>query len=98
MNLFDTTQLGLERAAAGAAQRQATLAGNIANADTPGYLPRDVRSFARVLKGAAGGAQRMAATDPRHLAAPNDPGSRGRTAPRRTARPTATPCRSTGKR
>ena len=42
MNLFDTTQLGLERAMAGAAQRQATLAGNIANANTPGYQRRDV--------------------------------------------------------
>ena len=50
--------------------RQRVLAGNIANADTPGYQPRDVRSFASVLAGKAG--PRMAATDPRHLAAPND--------------------------
>jgi flagellar basal-body rod protein FlgB len=42
LNLFDTTQLGLERAVAGAAQRQSTLAGNIANANTPGYQRRDV--------------------------------------------------------
>jgi flagellar basal-body rod protein FlgB len=42
MNLFDTTQLGLERAVAGAGMRQATLAGNIANANTPGYQRRDV--------------------------------------------------------
>ena len=42
MNLFDTTQLGLERALTGAATRQATLAGNIANANTPGYQRRDV--------------------------------------------------------
>jgi flagellar basal-body rod protein FlgB len=42
LNLFDTTQLGLERAAAGAAQRQTALAGNIANANTPGYQRRDV--------------------------------------------------------
>ena len=42
MNLFDTTQLGLERAIAGAGMRQATLAGNIANANTPGYQRRDV--------------------------------------------------------
>ena len=42
MNLFDTTQLGLERAMAGAAQRQSTLAGNIANANTPGYQRKDV--------------------------------------------------------
>lgn len=42
MNLFDTTQLGLERAVAGAGMRQATLAGNVANANTPGYQRRDV--------------------------------------------------------
>jgi flagellar basal-body rod protein FlgB len=42
VNLFDTTQLGLERAMAGAGMRQATLAGNIANANTPGYQRRDV--------------------------------------------------------
>jgi flagellar basal-body rod protein FlgB len=42
LNLFDTTQLGLERAAAGAAQRQSTHAGNNANANTPGYQRRDV--------------------------------------------------------
>jgi flagellar basal-body rod protein FlgB len=42
LNLFDTTQLGLERAVAGAAQRQSTLASNIANANTPGYQRRDV--------------------------------------------------------
>ena len=61
-----------ERRMAWLETRQRVLAGNIANADTPGYLPRDVRSFASVLKGASGPA--MAATDPRHLAAPNDPG------------------------
>lgn len=42
MNLFDTTQLGLERAIAGAGMRQATIAGNIANANTPGYRRKDV--------------------------------------------------------
>ncbi|MFP5361679.1 MAG: flagellar basal body rod protein FlgB [Thermoleophilia bacterium] len=42
MNLFDTTQLGLERAIAGAGLRQATIAGNIANANTPGYRRKDV--------------------------------------------------------
>ena len=36
MELFDTTQLGLERAIAGAAQRQSLLASNLANANTPG--------------------------------------------------------------
>jgi flagellar basal-body rod protein FlgB len=42
MELFDTTQLGLERAISGAAQRQTALASNLANANTPGYKPRDV--------------------------------------------------------
>jgi flagellar basal-body rod protein FlgB len=42
LNLFDTTQLGLERAVAGAGMRQATLAGNVANANTPGYQRKDV--------------------------------------------------------
>ncbi len=60
-----------ERRMAWLEARQRVLAGNIANADTPGFQPRDVRSFASVLAGAAG--PRMAATDPRHLAAPNDP-------------------------
>ncbi len=66
-----------ERRMAWLEARQRVLAGNIANADTPGYQPRDVRSFASVLSGAAGGA-RMAATDPRHLAAPNDPAALAR--------------------
>ncbi len=42
MNLFDTTTVALERAIGGAGLRQATLAGNLANANTPGYLRRDV--------------------------------------------------------
>ena len=61
-----------ERRMAWLETRQRVLAGNIANADTPGYQPRDVRSFASVLAGAGGG-QPMAATNPRHLAAPSDP-------------------------
>ena len=42
MNLFDTTQLGLERAISGAGMRQEAIAGNIANANTPGYQRKDV--------------------------------------------------------
>jgi flagellar basal-body rod protein FlgB len=42
MDLFDTTQLGLERAISGAAQRHTALADNLANANTPGYAPKDV--------------------------------------------------------
>ncbi len=48
--------------------RQGVLAGNIANADTPNYLPRDV-SFAKYLQKAQGqgGSLKMAATSGKHL-------------------------------
>lgn len=42
MLLFDTTQLGLQRALAGAAARQQAIATNLANVNTPGYRRRDV--------------------------------------------------------
>jgi flagellar basal-body rod protein FlgB len=42
MNLFDTTQLALERAISGATLRHSVLAGNLANVNTPGYAPSDV--------------------------------------------------------
>ena len=42
MELFDTTQLGLERAISGAALRQTALASNLANANTAGYKAKDV--------------------------------------------------------
>ncbi len=51
MELFDTTQLALERAIQGAAVRQSALANNIANANTPGYRRRDV-DFHSALRGA----------------------------------------------
>jgi flagellar basal-body rod protein FlgB len=49
-------------------QRQQVLAGNIANADTPGYVPRDLRppAFRDAVKREA--QVRLAATDARHLA------------------------------
>ena len=40
--LFDTTQLALERAISGAAQRHSALAANLANVNTPGYQRVDV--------------------------------------------------------
>ena len=49
MNLFDTTQLGLQRAIAGAGMRQATIADNIANANTPGFRARDLQPFSEIL-------------------------------------------------
>jgi flagellar basal-body rod protein FlgB len=42
VTLFDTTQLGLQRAISGAAMRQETLANNLANAETPGFRRSDV--------------------------------------------------------
>ncbi|HEU4975149.1 MAG TPA: flagellar basal body rod protein FlgB [Baekduia sp.] len=42
MDLFDTTQIGLERALSGAALRQEAIASNIANVNTPGYRRQDV--------------------------------------------------------
>ena len=42
MDLFDTTQIGLERALSGAALRQEAIASNIANVNTPGYRREDV--------------------------------------------------------
>lgn len=52
------------------ANRQQVLAGNIANADTPGYQARDV-DFAALLQtalaGRSAGSLKMAATSARHL-------------------------------
>ena len=42
MTLFDVTQLSLESAIRGSAMRQTTLASNVANANTPGYVRQDV--------------------------------------------------------
>ena len=42
MQLFDNTELGLQRAIEGAGMRQQVLAQNIANANTPGYQRKDV--------------------------------------------------------
>jgi len=42
MDLFDTTQIGLERALLGSSMRQQAIAQNIANVNTPGYRRQDV--------------------------------------------------------
>lgn len=42
MSVFDSTQILLDRAISGATQRHEVLAENVANANTPGYQPRDV--------------------------------------------------------
>lgn len=59
MNLFDTTQLGLEKAIAGASMRQGVLASNIANANTPNYQRKDV-DFHSALQAAMGTNDRSA--------------------------------------
>lgn len=54
MDLFDTTQSALNRAITGTTLRQATLANNLANANTPGYQRQDV-DFHSALKSAIAG-------------------------------------------
>lgn len=51
MSVFDPTQLVLDRAISGATLRNAVLANNVANADTPGFQPSDV-NFHAALEGA----------------------------------------------
>jgi flagellar basal-body rod protein FlgB len=58
------------------AQRQKVLAGNIANADTPGYQARDF-DFSQALAQARGQAGGTAVTDARHLQASGAPASAG---------------------
>lgn len=54
-------------------ERQAVLGQNIANADTPGYRPKDLRedAFARLVEGAAGASRRLPleVSDAAHLGA-----------------------------
>ncbi len=54
MGIFDSTQLVLDRAISGATLRNAILANNVANVDTPGFQPADV-NFHAALKGAIAG-------------------------------------------
>jgi flagellar basal-body rod protein FlgB len=49
-------------------QRQAVLAENVANADTPGYRPNDLEPFSAHLARETHEPLRMAATSPQHLA------------------------------
>jgi flagellar basal-body rod protein FlgB len=67
---MDPTKIGLfdvaEKRLAWTAQRQSVLAGNIANANTPGFQARDIESFASVLSGT--GPVEPVRTQPSHLA------------------------------
>lgn len=47
------------------AQRQSLIAGNVANANTPGYKARELRPFAMVMEGMQ---LQMAVTKPGHMA------------------------------
>src|SRR3954451_9402484 len=72
MELFDTTQIGLERALSGASLRQQAIAQNIANVNTPGYRRQDV-DFASALHAAWDEGERgVAGVDPQ---VQTDPGS-----------------------
>ena len=61
LNLFDLA----ERRLGWLDRRQAVLAQNIANADTPGYVAKDVAPFAQALARAL---PELAVTNPLHLA------------------------------
>ena len=67
---MDAKRIGLfdlaERRLAWADQRQSVLAQNIANANTPGYKPHDLKSFSATLDGA--NAVAPVRTQPNHLA------------------------------
>lgn len=75
MPTIDPTQLALERAIEGASLRQQVLAANVANANTPGYVRRDV-DFHTALQGALDSA---------------DPGRRTAALQRLTVTPTSDP-------
>ncbi len=54
-------------------QRQQLIAQNVANVDTPGYTPKDLKSFTfkgQLEAAKGGGGIQMAATQPGHIAAP----------------------------
>jgi flagellar basal-body rod protein FlgB len=58
------------------ADRQGVIAGNIANADTPGYVPADLEFKAQVAN--AQGKMAMRTTDGQHMAGTGGPGASGK--------------------
>jgi flagellar basal-body rod protein FlgB len=74
----DSTLALAERRLGWLETRQRVLAQNIANADTPGYRPRDLTDFRRLLAGLEGPPDGRARTDARHWATPRDPRARAR--------------------
>lgn len=69
MKIFDRTLTTVERALDVRLARQAVLAGNVANADTPGFVPRDVDFAAAMSAAGSAAASGPAAAAP---AAPGD--------------------------
>jgi flagellar basal-body rod protein FlgB len=78
--LFDLAEQRL----AWADKRQAVLAQNIANLDTPNWQSKDVAPFAQALASVA--APQLAQTDPGHLAATLDPAQQSLLTPSPEAR------------
>ena len=83
---MDPTEIGLfqlaDRRLAWLDQRQALLAQNIANADTPGFKGRDLQPFSAVLSGLEPG---LARTSAGHMAPPAGSHALSRQRPRETA-------------
>ena len=73
MDLFDTTQLGLERALSGAARRQSAIAANLANVNTPGYRRQDVDFHSELQHAFAAGRDAVDAVRPSMQADPAAP-------------------------
>jgi flagellar basal-body rod protein FlgB len=82
MKLFDTTLGKLESALDRRLERQNVLAGNIANLDTPGYLPREL-DFEKAMAAAQAPGQQVApaATASREGFIPVDAGGASRPPP-----------------
>ena len=78
MSLLQTEIFRLaEQRLAWTGERQAVLAGNIANLSTPGYQAKDLPDFQKTLAGATPGIQPVR-TAPNHLAGTVDPGMAAR--------------------
>jgi flagellar basal-body rod protein FlgB len=68
MKIFDATLKTLENALDVRLVEQNVFAGNVANADTPGYKPKELDFGAAMLAArAAGGGETLAATDSSHM-------------------------------
>jgi flagellar basal-body rod protein FlgB len=67
MDLFDTTQIGLERALSGSSLRQQAIAQNIANVNTPGYRRKDVDFQSALQQAWDGGEQKVDGVRPSEI-------------------------------